>query len=121
MKTINISQAVITSLSSRNDGSLRLSVVTPELNTEQKVEVMELQNQVLNAIFIPEEFQTEEMVIDKDLDGKSQSQRIKNILFVWWKKLEEKGETKDDFSLWYRNKTESIIDSIKLKLEELDA
>ena len=120
MKTINLKQAVITSLISRNDGSLRLSIVTPELETFQKVEVMELQNQIINAILIPEEFQAEEMVIDKDLDGKSQSQRIKNILFVWWKKLEEKGETKDDFSLWYRNKTESIIDSIKIKLEEME-
>ena len=120
MKTINISQAVITSLSSRNDGSLRLSVVTPELTTQQKVEVMELQNQILNAIFIPEEFQTEEMVIDKDLDGKSPSNRLRNVLFVWWKKLSEASGTKDDFSLWYRNKMESIIDGVKLKIEELE-
>ena len=120
MKTINLKQAVVTSLSSRNDGSLRLSVVTPELRIEEKVEVMELQNQILNIILIPEEFQTDEMVIDKDLDGKSQSQRIKNVLFVWWKKLSDSGRVKDDFSLWYRNKTEGIIDGIKMKIEELE-
>ncbi len=120
MKTIR-SKCQITSFSSKNDGSLRMSIVTAtELSIEEKVAFMELQGLQLEALFVPEEYQTDEMVIDKDLDGKSQSQRIKNILFVWWKKLEEKGETKDDFSLWYRNKTEGIIDSIKLKLEELE-
>jgi hypothetical protein len=119
MKTIKTS-CQITSLSSRNDGSLRLSVVTPELSVEEKVAVMELQGQLLQALFIPEEFQAEQMEIGKDLDGKSPSSRLRNVLFVWWKKLEENNKTKDDFSLWYRNKMESIIDGVKLKIEELE-
>jgi hypothetical protein len=119
MKTIR-TQAQITSLSSRADGSLRLSIITPELSSPEKVAVMELQNQLIVALLTPEEFQTEEMVIDKDLDGKSPSNRLRNVLFVWWKKLQENDKTKDDFSLWYRNKVESIIDSIKLKIEDLE-
>ena len=119
MKTIS-TKCQITSLSSRNDGSLRLSVVTPELSVLERSEFMELQNQLLQVLFTPEEFQTQEMVIDKDLDGKSPSTRLRSIMFVWFSKLKEKGEVKDDFSLWYRNKMESIMDKIKLKLEDLE-
>ncbi len=70
MKTIR-SKCQIISFSSKNDGSLRMSIVTAtELSIEEKVAFMELQGLQLEALFVPEEYQTDEMVIDKDFRRK---------------------------------------------------
>ena len=119
MKTIRTA-GQITSISSRADKSLRLSIVTPELSVTERAEFMELQGELLQAIFIPEEHQTEEMKVEADLDGKSPSERQRNVMFVYWKKMSDLGKIKDDFSLWYRNNLEYIIEKYKEKIEELE-
>jgi hypothetical protein len=51
-------------------------------------------------------------------EGKSQSKRIHDILFVYWKTLKETGDVRDDFPTFYQAKTEQIIDHFKEKLPE---
>ena len=48
--------------------------------------------------------------------GKSQSQRLRSVLFVYWKQLTEENKTKVSFESFYADKTENIIGMIKSKL-----
>jgi hypothetical protein len=113
MKAIQ-TQAVISSLRALTDGGLSLTVHTPELTPEEKAEFMRLQNINIKALFNPLEYkQAPKITVDKELDRKSQSERIRNCLFVLWKQEGEPG----DFSQFYRKRTEDIISYIKRKLD----
>jgi len=73
MKRIQL-QVIITSIRSKSDGSLGMSLSTPELSTLEKVEVMHLQNNVLEAVFIPTDNpDVPDYKIDTDLEQKTPS------------------------------------------------
>lgn len=113
MKTIKLN-AIITGIRSKVDRSLGLTIGTPELSVEEKAEIMRLQG--VNSILTIKPMDTEPegtMEIDTDLDTKSQSQRIRSVLFLNWK---QEGEPRD-FRDYYRSKTEKYIDFLKDKLD----
>ena len=69
---------------------------------------------------------SENEIQDKDIpkenapsEGKSQSKRLHDVLYVYWHALKEKGDTQDDFNTFYNRKTEKIIEHFKEKLPEL--
>jgi len=114
MKAIN-TKAVITSLRSKVDKSLGLTLSTPELTSKEKAEFMNLQGVPVDAFFSPIEGpQPEEMKVEKDLERKSQGQRIRAVIFILWKQGGEDGE----FSDYYREKTEKYIDFLKEKIDD---
>lgn len=113
MKAIK-TQIIINSIRSRRDGSLGFSAETPELTSEEKVAFMNLQGQSLNALFEPTEYPiVDEIEIDRDVDNKTQSQRIRSVLFLIWKQQGEHGDFRD----FYHAKTEKYINYLKEKLE----
>jgi len=112
MKTIS-TQVQITSVRSRADGSLGLSLVTPELSVEEKVEFMSLHNLLCNALFKPEGAKVEDLItVDKAAGSKTPSQRLRAVLYVLW---EQKGK-KGLFEQYYNEKMDTLIDLIKKKL-----
>lgn len=114
MKTI-FTQAIITGVRSKVDRSLGLTIATPELSTQEKALFMEMQGLNTEMTIKPLEEKTEGIEkIDKDVNTKTQSQRLRVVLFVYWKQLGEK-ETFEDF---YRTQTEKMIDHWKSKLED---
>lgn len=113
MKSIK-TQAIITSISSKVDKSLGLRLSTPELSSEEKALFMELQG--LNCIvsIVPhDEQKVEEYKVEKDLNEKPPSVRLRAVLFVLWEQQGKKG----DFNDFYREMMEKFIDHIKSKLE----
>lgn len=107
-------QIIITSIRSRADGSLGFSATTPELTVEQKVEFMKLQNEVVEGVFIPIDApNAPEYKINSDLESKTPSQRLRNVLYI----LHQQLEVDEDFEGWYKVKMNSIIEGIKNKLE----
>ena len=113
MKTIQ-SPIIITSIRSRKDGSLGFSAETPEYTVEEKVAFMTLQNQNVLATLKPTDYkEEEELIVDKDVENKTQAQRIRSVLFLIWKQEGEQGE----FSDYYKNKTEKYINYLKDKLD----
>jgi hypothetical protein len=110
----------ITTISSRSDGSLRLSSVTPELSNPEKTAFLDLQNVELEALFQPSEYMNlEGMEVEKNLDTKSPSERLRNVLFALFKAKEEAGEKMGDFSDYYRSVLNRLIDSYKSKIDEV--
>ena len=113
MKTIK-TNAIISSFRGLSDGSLSLTVHTPELESFQKAEFMNLQNINLEATFQPLDLKVPELKIDKDMDRKSQSERMRAVIFILWKQGGEQGEFYD----FYQKKTEKIINYLKDQINE---
>lgn len=113
MKTIVV-QTVIEGIRARKDGSLGVTFSTPELRPEEKTSFFELQNQNNEMTIKPlDESAPEEIRVDADLNHKSQSQRIRDVLFILWKK-DPMGL---EFDEYYKRQTEKIINWLKSKID----
>ena len=113
MKSIK-TQAIITGVRSKVDRSLGISLTTPELSTQEKALFMELQGLNSEITITPLDDKAEGMEkIDKEVSTKTQSQRLRAVLFIYWKQLGEK-ETFEEF---YKSQTEKIIEHFKSKLD----
>lgn len=105
--------AVITGIRAKVDGSLGLSVGTPELTPEEKVLFMGLQNLNVKMTIEPlEEKISEKHSVEKSLDGKSPSERLYNVIYVYYKSL----DSVEDFQLFYKRHMENLIDQYKERL-----
>lgn len=114
MKTLKFN-AVITGIRSKVDRSLGLTIGTPELSSIEKTEIMNLQGINIDITLTPlDTLSTEIITIKKDMESKSQAQRIRSILFLLWK---QEGEP-DTFDIYYYQKTEKYIEMLKSKLED---
>lgn len=98
---------------------VRLTVDTQEtLTPEQKSELFDLYESVGYFFFLKQATVTiktdelPEIHLDQDAGEKSPSQRLRAVLFIYWK---QKG-SKDDFELFYRRWMERCIDQIKQQL-----
>lgn len=112
MKSIE-THAQITGIRAKVDGSLGLSVSTPELSPEEKVAFMSLQNLNVRLTIEPTDDKAEDKIkIEKGLDGKSPSERLYNVIFVYYKQI----SSKEDFEAFYRRHIEGLIDQYKEKL-----
>jgi len=105
-------QAVITGIRAKVDGSLGLSLGTPELSPEEKVIFMSLQNLNVKMTIEPLEEKSEKIVIEKGMEIKSSSERLYNVIFVYYKQV----NSTEDYQTFYKRHMESIIDTYKNKL-----
>lgn len=103
----------------RKDGSVSLSFSTQELTTEKVMQVHQCLNSFGALHFKAGEKMNEEdlkLIDSLDLDlnnGKSQSQRLRGVLYRLWEQSGSVGEFKE----FYRVHTEKIIEHYKLKLQ----
>lgn len=112
MKAIR-TRAVISSIRSKVDGSLGLTVSTPEMTNEEKVEFMGLQNVDLDVLFSPFSQDSEElMIVDRRAGGKTPSERLRAVIYIYW---EQSGKP-SSFEQYYASKMDVIINKIKDKL-----
>lgn len=115
-KTQNIeSQAVITGIRAKVDGSLGLSVNTPELSPEEKVAFMNLQNLNTRITIEPTDIKPESRVkVERGMDGKSPSERLYNVIFVYYKQV----KSTETFESFYQKHINALIDQYKAKLPQ---
>lgn len=108
----------VENIATRKDRTVKITLGTQELSQGKAGELFNLVNKVV-AVYISEK----ETIPQKDLDqvdaidqefgGKTQSQRLRNVLFVLWQQVPE-GYT--DFNNYYKFKTEAMIDHFKSKI-----
>lgn len=113
MKTIQC-PVIITGIRSKVDLSLGLTVGTPELSNEEKVAFMELQNLNCEMTLTPIDTPSDKLKVEKGLDGKSPSERLYNVIFVYYKQV----NSTEDYMVFYKRHMESLIDQYKSKLEQ---
>jgi hypothetical protein len=115
MKAIEVG-VIITGVRSRGNGKygeLGLTMVTPELSPEDKVEIMNIQGVSLMALFTPlDEKNAPKYKIDKELEQKTPSNRLRNALYVLW----EQSGSKEEFDDFYKKQMERFIEVVKEKL-----
>jgi hypothetical protein len=113
MKALKL-QAIITGIRSKVDRSLGLSISTPELSSEEKTEVMNLQGVNVNLLIEPLDEEAPELLqVNKEIEGKTPSQRMRAVIFILWKQLGEPGQ----FETYYLDKINRLIEALKNKID----
>lgn len=103
---------ILTSATTRADGSLGLRFSTPELKPGDKTAFFELLHCNLKVLLQPESMEGGLHDVKKDFETKTPSMRLRASLFVAWKQAGEPGE----FDHFYRKKVECYIDDVKSHL-----
>lgn len=116
-----LTTAILDGYQRRKDRSVTLRFVTQELTSSEVMNIDSTLDQFGVIYFRGQEKMNSDEIeeldaIDLDVynEPKSQSQRLRNVLFVIWKQEGEQG----DFKKYYKQKTEEIIQHFKNKLED---
>lgn len=106
-------QAVLSRVGTRSDGSLGLTLESGEMVPEDKLAVFGLQNVPCMVTFQPNSDANPPREIKGELSKKTQSERIRAALFVFWHQAGEPGS----FDAFYQSETEKLLNGIKAKLK----
>jgi len=111
-------QSQISKVLTMSDKGIRIQIDTQELPPEDIAKLFKLKDVdgIIWTAFkeIPmkeEDFEIPE-VIDKDIDTKTPSQRLRNTLFIYW----QQNKTGLEFDMFYKRSIEKYINVIKEKL-----
>ncbi len=109
----------IENISTRKDNTVKITLGTQELSPGKAGELFTLLNKMAITYISPKEISQKEMdqcdKLDPEFEGKTQSQRIRGVLF---KLFQQNSEGFNDFEQYYRNKTEKFIEHLKSKLND---
>ncbi len=112
MKQIQL-PAIITGLRAKVDGSLGLSLITPELSKESKLAFFELQNKNIDITVVPVDYDNPPLLtVDKELHVKTPSQRLRNVLYIVWKQGNDR-----PFEEFYNIRMEETIERLKGEID----
>lgn len=112
-------ELTVESLSTRVDGSVKVSLASQELDPSQAAALFTLRNKLVKVLFSDSGISPmEEKLIDEEkiVDGrkvKTKSQRLRATLYRVW---ENEGEPGGDFQKYYDQKMEQLIEHFKSKL-----
>lgn len=107
-------QVHISRLSSRVDGSIGITLATPELTPQERALFFELHNVNCNMVLEPLDTpDVPEVKIDRDVESKTPSERMRGVLYRIWEQEGMKGDFKD----YYSGRMELLIEKLKEKLE----
>jgi hypothetical protein len=102
---LQLHNAVIEKVQTMADGSIQVRLGMPELPPEEMVALFTNINRETKII---------EVEHDPEVEGKSSSQRLRNVLYVLWQQSNK--QTYPEFEVYYKAKMERIINQIKDKL-----
>lgn len=114
-----LKQVSLDSVRRKKDKSISLTFITcTEQTSEELMEMDKLTDQSGVLYFKSAGTLIQQEVdeldnVDIELEGKSKSQRLRSVLFVYWKQLGEQG----DFKEFYSIQMEKFIEGIKSKLD----
>jgi hypothetical protein len=110
--------AIINPPTIRKDGSISLKFDSRELSAEEYMIVMGFRNTEGWLAFQPNEGGIPDLPeTNAEVEDKTPSERLRNVLFVWYKQETEKGKFVGLFETFKKEKMERIIEGVKSKLE----
>lgn len=101
----------------RKDGSCSLSFDTRELSAEEIFTIMQMRNSEGWLCYAPNEEALEIPDERAEVDEKSASERLRNVLYILYKQKTEKGEYVGLFESFRKEKMEQLIEFVKKKLD----
>lgn len=105
-------------ISRRKDKSIKLSFETRELSAEETMTLMALEGAEMWICLAPNAEEIEIPEERAEVDEKSPSERLRNVLFVYYKQETEAGRYIGLFENFKKEKMERLIEFIKGKLYE---
>lgn len=116
MKGILLS-TYVENISTRKDKSIKITLGTQEVSPSKAGELFSLLNHLATTYICPYEIDQKELAqvdkIDPELGGKTQSQRLRNVLFVMF---EQNHDGFKEFDSFYKATMDKIIEHYKSKL-----
>lgn len=114
-----ILSAQIERVSTRKDRTVSVTLGSQELTPGKAGELLAFANQIVCVYISPKETMTQKEIdqvdqLDPEFGGKTQSQRLRGVLFVMW---EKRPEGYKDFDSFYKHHTEVIIEHLKKKID----
>lgn len=111
--------ATIENITTRKDHTVKIVLGTQELSPGKAGEVFNLMNKLATVYIseketIPQRELDQVDQIDPEFGGKTQSQRIRNVLYILFEKDKEGFK---DFDQYYHSKTEKYIEHLKSKID----
>ena len=113
---------ILENITTRKDRTLKLTFGTQELTPDVSAQLIRLANDFCYLAIKKDDFRNEETAIleavkseDELKSSKSQSQRLRGVLFIGW---QQKPEGFTEFKDYYQHHTEKIIEHFKSKLDE---
>lgn len=111
--------AYIENITSRKDKTVKITIGTQEISQGNAGEVFSLLNTLAVVYISPKEISQKEIdqvdKINPELEGKSQGQRIRGVLFILFT---QNNEGHKDFEAYYKAKTEMYIEHLKGKINQ---
>lgn len=111
--------ATIESITTRRDKTVKIVMGTQELSPGKAGELFTLLNSLAVVYISPKQIDQKEIdqcdKLDPEFEGKTQSQRIRSVLFILFK---QDAEGFKDFDSYYHYKTDIIINHFKSKIKE---
>ena len=112
-------QATVRKVSTLVDGSLTISLETPELGNDEAAKLLSLRK-IQGLVYISPKAKIDGAIMDtidgmnpEITGGKTPSKRLRDIIFVWWK---QDPQGYEDFELFYIRQMDVLGQSIKEKL-----
>lgn len=113
----------VEAIASRKDNTLKITLGTQELNPSDCGQMFGLMNKLCTVGIAPNELEKEDIEtlqnsklnIEDVPNGKTPSQRLRSVLFVYW---QQHNTGFEDFSAFYLDYIEKKITQIKSKLEQ---
>lgn len=109
--------AMVETITTRKDRSVKVVIGTQELNPSEAGQLFQYMNQLVTVYISPAAIDNREIdQIDKlepELNNKSQSQRIRAVLYLLF---QQNAEGFKSFDEYYKSKTEKFIEHLKSKL-----
>ncbi len=100
----------------RKDGSASISFDTRELNAEEIFTIMSLRHTEGWLCFAPNENEIVVPETNAEVDEKSASERLKNVLYVLYKQETEAGRFVGLFETFRKERMEQLIEVVKKKI-----
>lgn len=105
-------------MATRKDRTVAVTIGTQELSPSNAGQLVGYANQLVCVYISPKETVSQKEIdqvdqIDPEFGGKTQSQRLRNVLFVLWTKAPEDFK---DFDSFYAHYTEKMIEHFKTKI-----
>lgn len=101
----------------RKDGSASVSFDTRELTAEEIFTIMSLRHAEGWLCFAPNENELEVPEEKAKVEEKSPSQRLRNVMYVWYKQETDNGRYVGLFETFKAEKMEKFIQAVKNKLD----
>ena len=109
--------AMVESINTRKDKSVKLIFGTQELSPVEAGQLFQYMNQLVSVYICPASIDNREIEqidkIEPELNNRSQSQRIRAVLYLLHQQNTEGFKSFDEF---YKAKTEKYIEHLKSKL-----